>query len=109
MPTGEVTGKVTMAGQPLGEGTVVFFSKPGVPAATGPIGAGGEFRLETPVPAGDYKVAIQPLSGAAPTPESVGAKESPKVEIPPKYLSETTSELTASVKEGPNTVAFELK
>ena len=108
-PTGKVAGTVTLRGGPVGEGTVVFFKAVGVPAGVAKLTPSGEFRLERPIPVGEYQVAIQP-----PAEEVPAGAEDPKLEealkkIPPKYWSETTSGLAADVKEGDNSFAFEMR
>ncbi|NLX95633.1 MAG: hypothetical protein GXY83_05605 [Rhodopirellula sp.] len=108
-PSGDVTGTVTLNGQPLSAGEIIFFKEIGVPAAKAKLEPSGAFRLDTGIPVGDYRVAIQPPAEAPPTTESAANADATPAALPPKYLSETTSELTATVKEGANTFAFELK
>jgi hypothetical protein len=98
---GQVEGKVTFKGQPL-VGAVIFFVPERGPAAAGAIGDDGSYRLLTKRPGdgavvGRCKVAVvssDPVNKPLP--------------IPTKYLDAETSGLTAEVKEGQNTIDFEV-
>lgn len=108
-PSGRVAGRVTLGDQAVESGDVIFFKEIGVPVGGAPLQAGGEFRLDKPLPVGEYRVTIQPPPEAPPTPDGPPPAASPAAQIPPQYMSEATSGLTASVKEGENTFSFELK
>jgi hypothetical protein len=113
LETAEVTGRVTVNGQPLTGGMVAFMCPQG-PVAKGPIGSGGSFRMGPYVAgAGDgvivgrYQVVI-----SAPDPEALAATKGiehvPSL-IPARYSVPATSGLTFEVKPGQhNTANFEL-
>lgn len=118
-PTGTVTGKVTMKGQPVANANIVFYGTRG-DTAVGTLGADGTYSLRYQagfsVPVGDYRVAITkgPAPDApVPNPEDIMAK--PPVaavdkSIPDKYRDPGTSNLIAVVKEGSNSgVDFDLQ
>ena len=108
-----VRGKVTYRGQPVSGGLVMLVPEAGGNAATGSLESGGEFQLTTfekndgAVP-GKYNVAIQvfPAGGAGLPGAEFGNKKPP---IPQKYMTETTSGLTADIAAGENTLDFQLK
>jgi predicted small lipoprotein YifL len=95
-----VTGEVTFEGQPVTEGTVSFVSKETGTASAAALDASGRFEIPDGLPAGRYVVAVAP-----PPPEEVGgapAADPPREypNIPQKYRSDTTSDLTADVGDG---------
>jgi hypothetical protein len=112
--TVEVTGRVTLNGQPLTSGMVAFMSPQG-PVAKGCIGSDGSFRMEpytkgrgTGVVVGQYRVVI-----SAPDPKALASANKadfvPSL-IPERYTMPTTSRLTCDVKAGiENSANFELK
>ncbi len=108
-PTGDVQGTVTLDGQPFTQGSVVFFSAVGVPAGVAKLGLSGQFSLDEPLPVGEYQVAIQPGEDELPAGAENPNPGPPAVSVPPKYMSETTSGLTATVKEGENSFPFDMK
>ncbi|MCA9116767.1 MAG: carboxypeptidase regulatory-like domain-containing protein [Planctomycetaceae bacterium] len=103
-----VTGRVTFDGEAVTEGTVNFFSPETGAGASAPLDSTGSFKMEEGIPAGTYKVSIQPPSQevAAGAPEPENPKEYPN--IPEKYRSDTTSGLTANVTDGENSFDFPL-
>jgi hypothetical protein len=97
---GQVEGKVTFKGQPLTEAAIVFVPERG-PAAGGAVGEDGSYRLLTKrlgdgAVLGRCKVAFVSPDPLKPLP------------IPKKYLDAETSGLTVEVKEGQNTINFEI-
>jgi hypothetical protein len=127
LPRHEISGMVTLDGQPVAEGVIQFL--PNGPMTGTQVGAmirGGSYSIrrdEGPVP-GTYRVTINaptrvgkaddgPPSDAPP--DSIAlprAKKAPAVQvkdmIPKQYNVQST--LTAEVKaEGPNTFNFDLK
>lgn len=101
----EVTGKVTLDGQPTSGLEVQF--EPNDPAmgttATGYTQADGTYKLyypgsQTGAPPGEYTVRITVAEGG----ETTGKPR----RVAPQYNSQ--SELTATVKPGPNTIDFEV-
>lgn len=118
LPREAVSGKVTLDGQPLAEGSIQFQPEGGTDAK-GPAVSGGAVIQDGAydIPGGNgltpgkYKVAISsaasaeaPAADAAPGPAPKPAQE----KIPAKYNAEST--LTAEVKSGGgNTFNFDLK
>ena len=116
---GHVQGKVTVGGQPLPHGSVVFEDAARGIAVFAPLQTDGSYRALTydkrGLPAGNYRVAI--------TPNVIGTGESPLVaplkpppppppgpSIPEKYTDAQTSGLTIQVQPGKNQpFDFELK
>ena len=101
----EVTGKVTLDGKTVA-GLEVRFEPKDPSIGTTAIGytqADGTYKLHYPgdktgTPAGEYTVSI---SGG-----EAGVDGAPTAKVAPKYNSET--ELSATVKPGPNTIDFEV-
>jgi hypothetical protein len=112
-PRREVSGTVTLDGQPLARGTIQF--QPTSPnegvAAAGEIKE-GKFAIprdQGPVP-GDYIVSISSVGSSAPPPPGPpGAPTPPPPDaIPARYNAEST--LSAKVEaDGPNTFEFSMK
>jgi hypothetical protein len=108
-----VKGKVIYRGQPVTGGLVMLVPDGAGHAATGSLEAGGEFQLTTfekndgAVP-GKYNVAVQvfPAEGAGLPGAEFGNKKPP---IPAKYMSDSTSGLTADITAGENNLDFQLK
>jgi len=104
-PTGSVSGKVTLNGQPLTTGVVTFVNEETGAGASDELDPSGSYRIES-IRTGEYNVAVHqaPLP-----PEQVGSRaELPKLNIPDKYLTPETSGLTATVNKGTNTRDFSL-
>lgn len=117
LKTFPVSGTVTQGGKPV-EGAVVTF-RGATRSASGRTDATGKYTLSTAKPgdgaaAGDYKVSITKLEGAAAAgaeasekeyvapkegDESGAASAGPKNLLPAKYANPDTSGLTATVKE----------
>ncbi|MDY0167074.1 MAG: hypothetical protein RBS80_11055 [Thermoguttaceae bacterium] len=104
-PTGEVAGKLTLQGQPVTQGSVVFFQAAGVPVGMAGLSATGEFQLRERLPAGTYLVAFHFDDGAVAGAPDTGP-DVPGPSVPSKYWDENTSGLAVEVKPGANT--FEL-
>ncbi len=107
---GYVSGKVTLGGQPLGQGSVVFHNPSKGIVVAAPLGPDGSYTVKTHqgagLPPGEYQVSISPAG--------VGSGETPLVEkptpgpgsggpaIPAKYLQPTSSGLKVTIKPGKN-------
>lgn len=113
LETAPVKGKITYKGKALPSGTVMFVPAEG-PAATGEINSEGSYVLTTYTSGdgavvGNHKVtivALQDMGDALPEHRN----PLPPPIVPKKYLSDTTSGLTAEVKAKiTNEVNFELK
>ena len=122
-PTGSVEGTVTVDGQPLDEGTIIFES-PGKRPASGEIRAGKIVNVMTyvagdGVPTGSQKVAINATVATS----SISVPDNPgqvmpvdanymgvgESLIPAKYNNPETSGLTAEIKPGKNSLQFDVK
>lgn len=124
--TAPVHGKVTYKGKAVPIGTVTFYPTEGGRPAVGSIREDGSYELARKqlgdgVILGDYKVTIEAVK-AAPSAEkpasltgelgeSAGAFAAPppKYLVPEKYSVQETSDLTATVESGDNTIDFDLK
>ncbi len=119
-PTGSVTGKVTLNGTPLANGTVVFFAAKAGDTAAGVLKSDGSYSLMYmkgfSVPAGDYRVAVTPGTPDTTAPDPTDLMKAPEKyevkpsDIPEKFRNPDTSGLIAVVKEGSNNnTNFDLK
>jgi hypothetical protein len=106
---GRVDGRITVAGEPLDHGTVVFQNVQTTIGILAPIGEDGKYHVRTykhdGLSPGDYQVAIQPQEIATGTPSMIAPPNTQKKHksvIPAKYQSTSTSGLTATVKLGAN-------
>lgn len=104
-PAGDVSGAISLGGQPLNEGVVTFENAAKGQSQSAPISAGA-YKMPSPMPLGEYKVTLQPPPPPAPTAAPATA---PKTSIPTRYMKATTTDLSATVKAGHNKVDFALK
>lgn len=102
---GEVSGAISLGGQPLNEGVVTFENAAKGQSQSAPIAAGA-YKMPSPMPVGDYKVTLQPPPPPAPT---AAPSAAPKTSIPTRFMKTSTTDLTATVKAGSNKVDFTLK
>jgi len=122
-----VKGKVTYAGRPVAQGTVMFYPESGR-AATGRIGPDGTYSLTTFDTANDgaligkHRVTIDAVEITAGQGQPKSFKEeiqmahkgvavnaaAPKRLVPEKYARRETSPLTAEVKSGENVLNFDI-
>jgi hypothetical protein len=138
LSTRPVTGKAALDGKPLAGAEIWLVPKsPEVANAKMTVrpyaktGADGTFKLTSYVaddgaPIGDYTVIVQKTGGTADAddpdadPENPPSKGKPKTfaatvaalknsRLPAKYSNPTTSDLTFTVKDGPNQLDFDLK
>jgi hypothetical protein len=131
--TYQVTGTVTMKGQPVEGATVVFVPPEGVTyqAATGITDASGKFKLSTftgedGAQEGEYHIKVSKFNVKKPTKEEqeryISMEEERKMQfgddkpavpaknlLPAKYNDEAASGLTYTVKKGSNTVELKLE
>src|SRR6185437_3031421 len=98
----EVEGMVKLGGTPLTGGMIVFVSKadPKLTASSG-VDSRGHFRIVM-APLGLVSVQIQP------GPRSSDPQAPPPPNIPKKYQSANTTDLSYEVKKGKQTKDFEL-
>lgn len=107
MPTGTVSGKITVAGKPLEKGRVNFTADKGGFGASGTVKPDGAYSLEGPIPTGGYKVFI--TFELAPSERSKPEAQALLKSVPQKYQSLEKSDLKALVKENQNQFDFDLK
>ena len=111
VPTGTVSGTVTLGGKPLSGARVNFISGTAGAGAYADLQQDGTYTISEPITAGDYKVYLSsPGLGDAPPDES-GNKELKDAlkDVPQKYQSDQTTELQTVIKEGENTFDIDLK
>ncbi|MDR2441097.1 MAG: hypothetical protein LBE12_17185 [Planctomycetaceae bacterium] len=111
-----VRGEVTLNGQPLAQGNVLFSSLPGVTpmVATGSAIKNGTFSLSAEhglIPDQEYLVqfsSVEEVSGTrTETDDPMGSKVETRNIIPPQYGTESKETVTAT-KKSPNVFRFEL-
>lgn len=107
IPSGTVSGSVTLEGQPVESGEISFVSSAGA-AASGPI-TNGQFTLENPLPAGTYSVGVAPAALTEAPGEGGDAIAAPTSSVPAGYHMPGTSGLSQDIQEGPNTITIDLK
>lgn len=109
-PSGEVSGKVTLDGNPVVGAEVTFVAPADMLDRTDAIGytqEDGSYRLVYPgdakfnIPTGDYKVTIGGGDAAD------GMSDGPAVKVPSAYRGEDTL-LSATIASGKNEIDFEL-
>jgi hypothetical protein len=88
-----VKGTITVDGQPLPSGRILFHLGDGQFVGA-KIKKDGTFKMER-VPAGKYKVTVEAAVGD-------------KIVLPARYAAEDKSELQVEVKKGDNTLDFKL-
>lgn len=112
-PRGTVTGKVSVNGVPLTEGTIFFENQAKGVALTGQIKPDGSFLLASHkgvgLVVGSYQVAISPEAMLMSADEIPLVGKNPrkpndvkKSSLPNKYYKTSTSGITAEIKEGSN-------
>ena len=111
-PVGSVTGKVTYRGNAVQEGNVSFRAQGAGIVASGQLQPDGTYQLlfgGTPyVPAGEYAVVITPPSYLV-DPEKPHPQRKAQPNIPRQYRKDSTSPFKVAVKEGENTLDFEMQ
>jgi hypothetical protein len=121
-PHGKVRGKVTYQNKPITAGSVVsFISESGGTGASGSVKEDGSYELLSLngnlIPAGKYKVLINPPPPPPMTPEEAMKasmnKDKPKPAedptIPKQYRTSLSTPERQEVKEGDNEINIELK
>lgn len=116
-PSGSVSGHVTFASQPVGQGFVVFENRAQGWLRAAPLDSSGEYVLPE-VGVGEYTISVQPPQPERPsessgTPAQIRAKMAAVRVIDPKniprpFRSFETSPLKRSVAPGANTFDFDL-
>lgn len=110
-PTHDITGKVTMDGQPVSDAIVIFNAMEGIPSEyrskTAEIGPDGSFSLKE-VYEGEYAVGVVPAANAASIdPENAGAAPAAP---PPSPLDKYSSgaKIRATVRADQTSFTFDL-
>jgi hypothetical protein len=107
-PVGTVKGTATVKGKAYTNAAIMFVSLENGHGSGSDLGADGSFKLPDPLPVGTYTVYFAPKSipvedaTAAPVPMQVDKT------VPTKYWSESSSDITITVKEGENVVPIEV-
>lgn len=111
VPTGTVSGTVTLDGKPLSGARVNFISGTAGAGAYADLQQDGTYAISEPIAAGDYKVYLSsPGLGDAPPDESGNQDlKNALKDVPQKYQSDQTTELQTVIKEGENTFDIDLK
>jgi hypothetical protein len=109
-PMGQVSGKITVKGKPVGYGSVMFVPAAG-PVASGTLDPSGAYTLTTFKPndgalVGDHKVVVEAYTITKSRDPSMDDQANPASNK--KYYNVATTPLTATVKEGPNALDFDL-
>ena len=106
-------GTITLNGKPVPYALVIVAHAKD-PAAQGTADASGKFMVQH-VPLGEVMIAVNSDAGKGMAMGKVmaakkGEGEAPTfVDVPKKYFSPKTSEITTTIKEGANTYNIELK
>ena len=109
--TAPVSGTVSLDGQTVGPGTVIFLpTSEGARSAVGTFGDDGRYLLSTFEPndgavVGSHRVIIQ---ASSPSESEFGEEEIVDSRIPLIYADPQTGGLTAEVKPGSNAIDFDL-
>lgn len=108
--TGTISGKITIKGKALASGQVNYFSEETGAGALGTLKEDGTYEIDGEIPVGIYRVYLSPVIDLDATPPPGHAHVETKLKgVPKKYQSEAKTDLTATVKEGQNTLDFDLK
>ena len=108
VPWGTVAGRVTVEGQPVNQGTVIFENREVGVSRMAELSSDGTFVQKSVdfagLPVGKYHVAVSPLgiSRGDWKPAAQGKPENLVTQIPKRYRTIADSDLTAEVKEGKN-------
>ena len=110
---GTVEGVVTLDGKPLDQVTIAFYPTNGR-GSLGFTDADGRYSLvytssKDGALIGPHKVTISTATEGPDQYSSPGAPEARKETMPARYLDKKTTDLTANVESGKNTIDFNLK
>ena len=110
---GQVTGKVTLDGQPVPAGMVMFIpdlaSGTTGPASQAQIGSDGQYELAGPGGREGAIVGTHIVTVAGPEVSSDSSGQpAPSVKLPDRYKYEQSSGIKKEVKEGENAIDIEL-
>lgn len=107
--TGNISGKLTISGEPLpAGGDVTFMSREGI-GGTSKVSEGGLYAISK-IPVGTYKVVVIPPPLPHPHENKRGQGRGPGAEkYPMKYQADNSSDLSSEIKKGDQTQDFDLK
>lgn len=107
--TGNVTGKLTVGGEPLpAGGEVSFISRDGIGGSSG-VKEGGTYSISR-IPVGPYKVVVLPPPLAHPHENKRGQRVGSGAEkYPTKYQADLTTDLSCEIQKGDQEKNFDLK
>lgn len=111
-PQAQITGKLTFGDQPVPEGTIQFSGTNGRGAAA-EIKPDGTYKVVhiDPLPPGDYTAVVVPPTVLDSSNPNSSPIQKPKdvPQIPESVRNPKTTPLKATLKEGANTINFDLK
>ena len=112
--SGWVTGQVTYQGTPVTEATVMFTNREKSVAMTAQVDKEGKFQIRRAgtngLPLGAYQVTVSPPRVDLPLgPPPPGWNDKKYPNIPDSYRNPATSNLSATVADGENVFAIEMK
>jgi len=110
-PRGEATGRVTLAGKPIAEGTLFFYSPElGWGQETPIVDSQFAITLEDGgLPPGSYKLAVLPaLTEAVDENGNTIQRHKPSSGLPPHASDPASSGLTAEIQAGKNELQLDL-
>lgn len=102
-PSGTISGKVTLGGEPITSGNVSFYSEQLGSGAQASISQDGTYTLANALQTGEYQVAVRGVDG------NPGEPEPEPTKVPKKYWMEATSGLTVTLNPGANTFDIPLE
>lgn len=109
LPAGSLSGTVTYKGEPVRDALILFYSRETGAAASAIVGNDGKYEVVSPVQTGTYAVSVVPppsevdITIATDTPPPADHPQ-----IPAKYRSHESSQLTVTITEGSNRFDAEL-
>lgn len=103
---GKVQGQVTLDGQPVAHGIVIFSNPAKGVHITAPLQSDGRYEIQMAqgfgLPLGEYQVAVNPPVASPPMPGAPPPPPVPPSNIPTRYMQPTSSGLTRTINEGEN-------
>lgn len=111
VPTGSLSGKLLVSGNPLPSGQINFTSATSGTSGFADLQGDGSYAVAGELPAADYKVFVtqKGLGDTPPSEDGNPELTAPLDMLPQKYQSESTTDVTITVKEGKNTFDFDWK
>jgi len=107
-PTGSVSGKVTYNGKPQTVGYVNFLSSTGA-AAQAQLDDSGNYKIDSPLEAGEYRVYLGPPIPGQYAPGTKAPTAPPKFTVAPKFQDPNSSGVKVTIKPGANEIPIEMK